>query len=1029
MTNFKKGLSFSVFAVLALACCLVISQAFAAELPTKAQLQQERNLGKLDSQVPGSVVTSVQSAAPQIDRSAASASADEGSVLEIRPKLKGMTAVMPEGPFRGGGEDIAGAVAIGAIPYMDQGTNAGAADDYDVDCGETYTDVGGLDVVYSYTPTVLEYLDFSLCDAYTDYDTKLYVYEDNETNPVACSEDYCGLVSAVFNVQMNPGHVYYVVVDAYSGADAGLYQLDVTVGVDPMACTGADIAETEVCGTDVNGGCNMAAGTEYWEPTAPGTSHCGTLWADGGRDTDWFTYTVTNSTGEVLTWNGVVEAAPFALFILDDACAIITASGFGPDAPDNVEAYLAPGTYYFMVAINGFDGFPCGTGGPVGDVRYRAWLDGRDVNPIDDCELPASITTAGVYPFDLNLYTPGQSLVGFAGNNMWFELDPPAVGIAHIEMTVVEALVYHVGMAAGAACGGNAFAAAGTPWGSPYPWTMEFPAIPGNVTMVEVAVHGPAGFGYTGQLDVTYLPLPPLTNDICLSTATDLGSGDTGDVFFHNVGATWTYLPDDYYDQGMLGTDVWFTWTATMTGLVEFTTCQSIPGFDSRAELYLGGACLDTDPRQPIVGDDDFCSGGGMSAFFFEAVASQTYLLRFGGWYRDPDYLPPSQGTGYLSFTEDLGISSPANNNCVDAVPFVLSNGVGVTEYGDQSGMNNSDCLILDPTTWHAFTPDTCMDLIVNYDGTDDNSGDGGFWWLIDDYMLDDCPCYGANQVIGLQSYYADPLFTDGRFSHSAEFEDLLPKTYYYPVYSGVNDYVAEDYQINFLGTAKECDYCAATANPGVCAFGYEYIYGVAVADLNNDNNGCNGYQDFTGLTAPGLYRSVPHLMTITLGDAIGSDTTGVWVDWNQNFDLMVAADWVATTSDGNGGVGPWFATLTPPADAKNPGDPGISGYTLMRVRCNDGGVDDPVACGANVYGEVEDYIVEVLDWVCGDADGNGTFGPEDVTFLVDMYFNGGAVPAPWQAGDANADGFVNIADIVFVAEALNGGAAPICLP
>jgi len=114
--------------------------------------------------------------------------------------------------------------------------------------------------------------------------------------------------------------------------------------------------------------------------------------------------------------------------------------------------------------------------------------------------------------------------------------------------------------------------------------------------------------------------------------------------------------------------------------------------------------------------------------------------------------------------------------------------------------------------------------------------------------------------------------------------------------------------------------------------------------------------------------------------------------------------------------------------DALLPGV-GPSGFTLMRVRLNDGGVDDPVPCGFNVYGEVEDYTVEVLDWVCGDADGNGTFEYADVTYLVDMYFASGAVPVPWQAGDANADGFVNLADIVFLAEALNGGAAPICLP
>ena len=1033
MTNFKKGLSFSVFAVLALACCLVISQAFAAELPTKAQIQQDRNAGKLDSQVPGAQTTMDQSVAPEQEASDGlkDASLIEGIKLGApdRPRLVPET-IIDNGTPRAGGETIATATVIAALPYNDFASTATAIDDYDETC--PYNAPGSPDVVYSYTPAATDTLVVSLCGS--AYDTKMYVYENTYTpgSPYACNDDYCDYQSEISFMEVTGGNTYYIVVDGYGG-DAGDYDLNVFEWTDPLACGPGDVPEGETCGTDVNDG---AYGGGVYGSIAANTTICGDFWADGGvRDNDVFHYEITNPLGEVIIWDAFADEIDYYIMIMDELCTGYFDYDIGnAGEATTVELYLGPGIYSTRITPNyaaaDAYGFGCGTN-PLdlvnGNYRYKLSMANRVINVFDDCEAAVQITAAGTYNWDLTGMTPGQSMVGFAGKNVWYEFVPPSVGIAHIEAFINEALMYHWGIAAGAACGGGAFALDYTGIHIDAPMVIEFPSIPGTNTIIEVAAHAPSDWVYTGWLDVTILPLPILTNDVCLDGPVDMGTGDVAGFFFHNVEATWTYLPDDWFDQGQIGCDVWFTWTADVTGDAWVSFCNSDPGFDLRMAMYEGGDCLETTPRQPIAGTDDECDrpgSGGMGQLWVPVTSGTTYLLRVGGWYQAPDYLPPSQGTGVIDITQDVGFPYAPNDDCADLTPEVLSPGTPLVFTGSQTYGTWNSCLIFDyPTVWHGFTPDTCVNINVSYCGTTEV-----YNWIVDDVLYDACPCYDGNKLLsGPYSYTACPGGAPGQ--HNIDFDDLLPKTYWLPIASGCEDYVADDYTVTITATAYECDYCGATANPGVCAFGYEYIDGIVVTNVTNLGNGCNGYQDFTTLGPIELYRSLPHLLTVELADAIASDTIGVWVDWNQNFDLTVAADHVDTYSDGNGGEGPWFATLTPPYDAKNPADPGLTGYTLMRVRCNDGGVDDPFPCGANVYGEVEDYVVEVLDWVCGDADGNGLLEQADVTFLVDMYFSGGAVPVPWQAGDANADGFVNIADIVYMAEALNGGAAPICIP
>jgi len=158
-------------------------------------------------------------------------------------------------PERQGGETIADATVIGSLPYNDFGSTVGYVDDYDEVC--PYTGSTSPDVVYSFTPAGDVTNGFvSLCGD-TDYDSKLYIYENAVTpgTPFACNDDECvsalgqNYVSELTGLTFTGGNTYYFVVDGYGG-NSGNYEIDVTgegggTTFDPPT----DVAVDEATGT------------------------------------------------------------------------------------------------------------------------------------------------------------------------------------------------------------------------------------------------------------------------------------------------------------------------------------------------------------------------------------------------------------------------------------------------------------------------------------------------------------------------------------------------------------------------------------------------------------------------------------------------------------------------------------------------------------------------------------------------------------------------------------------------------------
>lgn len=130
-----------------------------------------------------------------------------------------------------------------------------------------------------------------------------------------------------------------------------------------FACPPCAIPEGEPCGADTNGGCNSMP--PVFSQVVVQEVVCGNAWAAGGtRDTDWYQFTVTDPSSLRFT---AFTTLPIVIGLVNTGgvpdCTV--ASALDPfleiDACSTgaLELCLAPGTYWFFVAPQVFDGIPC----------------------------------------------------------------------------------------------------------------------------------------------------------------------------------------------------------------------------------------------------------------------------------------------------------------------------------------------------------------------------------------------------------------------------------------------------------------------------------------------------------------------------------------------------------------------------------------------------------------------------------------------------------------------------------------------
>jgi hypothetical protein len=607
---------------------------------------------------------------------------------------------------------------------------------------------------------------------------------------------------------------------------------------------------------------------------------------------------------------------------------------------------------------------------------------------------------------------------------------------------------------------------------------VEFIAAAGLEYLITVASWHMYIEGACGEvwLDISHTLLPLLADDCD-------GAGDDGpfiitedqfDVFVNNYNADTDGPDDSFCNEGSLGGDIWFILEAWMDG---YATANFLyMGWDANLEVYAGRECLAlVNPRIPIRCNDDYGDPddnpwdaaaetwpelGHGSWASWPVEAGQDYLIRLGGWYSPPGNPLSVGGMGhgfYDLWIDDFG-PGPPNDFCADAVPTEITADVTTTFEGhtywatwgdceDVPGMEYKFVDAWDGPVWEAFTipAGPCMDVQVDFCGTPE--GPTGFRWNRSDDSTDPpnregmtlwyggCPCDGVVGIFETSSFWntAECERNNGHI-----FEGIPAGDFYVQIdamASGL-DGPWDFYIMNVTGTEVECVYCEAVPNIASCppVAGASWVSGVYLADMSNGGpsiptdigTGCHAYEDFTGVGPAHLYRGIPYELAIDMGKqgvAGEFDVCDAWVDWDQNSSWYnvgerYTPERLALT---------WTTMITAPLDAPLPGE-GATGTTIMRIRMgstNDGG---NVPCGTSTWGEVEDYLIELMDLECGDFDMSGGIDAGDIQFLIDWYLHGGPAPDFWQRADIDGDGAITIADIIALVDAAYHGGALNCL-
>jgi len=1101
MTNLKKCLGVTTFAVLALAfCCLIIGQAAIARVDKAVRADDADK--SFESAVPlptvhargGQAGSALSSPDPYL---LTPLGLDENPPWPAKSldkiSIYNKHYSPPSGMVKQGGDVIPGVDITGPLPIQVFGNTCGYADDYEEACPY---DAAAPDVVYAFTAAgpggaPYQYIDLSLCNPGTNYDTKMFVY-DSEENLIACNDDDPadpGYRSSLYGVTLASGSTYYIIIDGY-GNGCGDYELTIVGGPDPYDCAEGDIDEGETCGTHVND----------W-PT-PGTigageTICGTLYAeDGVRDSDYFQYTVTAELGEELTFTAIsdFDASWYIMLYGEDVTLgyyTYSIAG-GPFEEVQIPYFLMPpGTYTIRIVPNlapeSCYGYDCGTNpaDPTnGNYRYKLTLDVTIPEPWDDCNLAEEIFD-GMNDFDLTGATPGGGL-GW-GPNAWYAYEATGNGIATFRICADQAIAEDEDLFVFLAwnqCwdpdGYANFAYNGgwVPWdclGGDGPMSFAMPMMEGDVMYLEVTSYF-AAYDYTGTIEVDLKGLEAL-NDICVN-AEDLGTGEMlTPLFIHNFAANTDGVLNFEEFQGFasrcavgdMGADVWYTWTADMDGWAMVSTCDP-DGWDGKLEVYEGFECTGQDPedegyRLPLACGDDDCDAEGngvMPAVEFPTVVGGEYLFRLGGWAAEGG--AASQGVSWMTIETSAApfIARPPNDNCADITPPLLDPGMETQVFGDCVDGSNHDCLMLAPTVWEAFEIDFCANVRISYCPTEvveealsvthaeGYEHEDGYYYITDRLLLTGCPCMGV--IWTSESSYN---WTECDEGHRTEYyNSLVPGTYYFPILPGWHhgpDYGVPGsgfYGLGFLAEEVECVHCDALANINTCpdlvqqteVGGATWITNVDLADLSkvgvpyvqHVSNDCNSYEDHTDMIA-NLYRGISYDFDMVF-DKVGAlsdyDICDIWVDWNQNSGFLDPGDRFTAES---------FVTGSSPnytfhfgADITPPLDAmgpgeGATGFTLMRVRLASTADGNNSPCGEKTFGEVEDFTIEVKDLECGDFFGDGV-GADDIEFLRDWYFGGTSAPDFWQRADIDGDGVITIADVIALVDAAYHGGDLICL-
>jgi hypothetical protein len=305
---------------------------------------------------------------------------------------------------------------------------------------------------------------------------------------------------------------------------------------------------------------------------------------------------------------------------------------------------------------------------------------------------------------------------GAASRDVWFSytnanasprlLTATTCGTASVNDTVVS--IY-------TACGGTELACSddcgGTPCGGPTSCASVAVA-PSQTVIIRVSDKGLGGVGGFG-LFTTSVALPP-SNDDCSTPIVLAGPGSYGfDTSAATTGTQGQGATPACTTTTSVKNDMWYTYTAGVTGNVTFSTCglTTSSSTDTKISYFAGAGCPAV--SAPIGCDDDLCTSPTLNSILtFAVTCGQVYAIQLGNHTEGADIFGTFSvaesgttcSTPSTSFClgDGTGSPCPCGNNST-----TLGSGCGTT--GSPGGATLSSSGIASDETVSGPTADTLV--------------------------------------------------------------------------------------------------------------------------------------------------------------------------------------------------------------------------------------------------------------------------------------------------------------------------------
>lgn len=395
-------------------------------------------------------------------------------------------------------------------------------------------------------------------------------------------------------------------------------------------------------------------------------------------------------------------------------------------------------------------------------------------------------------------------------------------------------------------------------------------------------------------------------------------SGSSGTTTCSNTGATGE--AGEPNPTGGAAESIWYTWTAPLTGTVDFNTCDTgVTDYDTTLGAYTGGAvnALTT----IIENDDQPGCAANTSRISFAATSGTTYRIRVDGW-------EGSDGNFKLDWSmtaPSATLSKSVNKTSVSGVD-TLTYSIIVSNNGtvDLTSPNLDDTVVQNGATRQSLTGISPTSGDVDSDGILDTSET---WIYSVTYNVSVSDVVDGNDIINTASFTSTETptaITDTAattISATADFSDAPAS------YGGAAHIIVSGINLGGSVTADAGDYSSPTAS----------------GDVDN------------GVTLPGFVQTASAPVTVSVSG--GGGYLQAWFDWDGDGSFGGVGEQVATAVQ-DGGAGDTDAVLgtitldvTPPAAA-------VTTQTFARFRWstdNTAGIN-----GSVVDGEVEDYALTI---------------------------------------------------------------------